>query len=73
VRAADAPADPFEEDDLEVLACMLTCALHLARRLHNGGALIDLAQIQLIRDQIENARIERRRVVVDPLAPLLDE
>jgi hypothetical protein len=43
VFAKDAPAEQraAAREDLEVLACILTCAFKLARRLHNAGALVD--------------------------------
>lgn len=59
-------------EDLAVLACLLTCALSLARRLHNAGALVDLAPIQEARDRVENSLVESRRAAPDPLAALVD-
>lgn len=57
-------------EDLEVLACVLTCAFKLARRLHNSGALVDLAPIQTLRDQVENALVESRPPAGDALDAL---
>ena len=70
--AKDAPAEQraAAREDLEVLACILTCAFKLARRLHNSGALVDLAPIQTLRDQVENALVESRPPAGDALDAL---
>lgn len=69
---ATAEQRELAREDLEVLACLLTCALNLARRLHNAGVLIDLAPIQEARDRVENALIDGGRGPPDPLSTLVD-